>query len=489
MRPTSTGTPSKPNTAPNLHPVLQVALGSLELQLEEELSRYRRQRQGRTTRPARSLSFKTNKRRSLDLIAVKPNATQPQAAASPPTSTTPAAQTSDQASVENRAIASPESPLQPATTSSPTPLNHDGTPPAGSPAPKPEAAALARWQPEEHSSETTLAHESGTEPEDYLESSEHLLQSLVDEHLDDTGPRDRDWMDTLLTPLGIGSLLLLLVGSVSLGYVISNPSSLSHLRLSRLGQSDEAGESAGNETGDRSTAQNGEIPTEPNLAAQEFVDLNLGTLSTLPGNQAAPTLSSPSPTASPQPQTSNSPNNTADRSTEASGDDTATANPTPASTASTAASTNPPPKPAPAPQAAPSSSTRAAVPRPAPLPSAAPSSAAPAAPRPAAPRPAAPAPAPAAPVAPAPPPAPPETTAARPAAQAPSEDGNYYYVVTPYSGDQSLSQVRQVVGDAYVRNFDDGARIQVGAFNDEGSAQELVESLDQQGVNAEVRSP
>jgi cell division septation protein DedD len=72
-----------------------------------------------------------------------------------------------------------------------------------------------------------------------------------------------------------------------------------------------------------------------------------------------------------------------------------------------------------------------------------------------------------------------------PAAAAPPADPNYY-VVTDYTGDQSLEDARTAVGDAYVRNFSEGARIQMGAFDEEGSAQELVQQLEQQGIPAQI---
>jgi cell division septation protein DedD len=62
-------------------------------------------------------------------------------------------------------------------------------------------------------------------------------------------------------------------------------------------------------------------------------------------------------------------------------------------------------------------------------------------------------------------------------------------VVTDYTGDPSLEAVREVVGDAYVRNFDVGARIQVGAFNTEEGAAALIEELQGQGIEAQVYEP
>jgi acyl CoA:acetate/3-ketoacid CoA transferase alpha subunit len=62
-------------------------------------------------------------------------------------------------------------------------------------------------------------------------------------------------------------------------------------------------------------------------------------------------------------------------------------------------------------------------------------------------------------------------------------------VVTDYTGDPSLSQARQAIGDAYVRNFDDGAKVQMGSFGDSASAEQMVRQLQQQGVPAQVYQP
>ena len=64
-----------------------------------------------------------------------------------------------------------------------------------------------------------------------------------------------------------------------------------------------------------------------------------------------------------------------------------------------------------------------------------------------------------------------------------------YYVVSDYTGDPSLDEAREVVGDAYVRNFDVGARIQLGAFSSEEGAAALTEELNNQGIEAQIYEP
>lgn len=76
--------------------------------------------------------------------------------------------------------------------------------------------------------------------------------------------------------------------------------------------------------------------------------------------------------------------------------------------------------------------------------------------------------------------------ATAPAAEQPAPRGNYYYVITPYSGDPSLENAREAVPDAYVRNFEAGANVQLGAFNDAARAEELIQQLQDQGIPAEL---
>jgi hypothetical protein len=63
---------------------------------------------------------------------------------------------------------------------------------------------------------------------------------------------------------------------------------------------------------------------------------------------------------------------------------------------------------------------------------------------------------------------------------------NKYLVVIPFSGDNSLNQVRQVVGEAFVRDFPDGKRIQIAAFDTQNEAQQFVTKLSQSGLSASV---
>jgi len=71
---------------------------------------------------------------------------------------------------------------------------------------------------------------------------------------------------------------------------------------------------------------------------------------------------------------------------------------------------------------------------------------------------------------------------------APSPAAGYdYKLVTHYDGDRTLEAARKVVPDAYVRNFSDGARIQLGAYGNASEAEARVQQLRNQGIDAEIQ--
>jgi hypothetical protein len=383
-------TPDGPLESPPLHPQVQAALLGLDVDLDQELARYRRQRLqhgGRSPRRQRH--------------TVRP--------APPPRIPTPAA----------------------ALPPHPPALGAAGGNVGYGNAGHGNALAAARGD-----------RLDPPIPDDYLESSEELLRSLAEDTpplptypLDDDEP---GLVASLLTPLGIGSMLLLLLSSATLGYVVLNPNVVGFPGLAWFG-----GDRA--ETlGDAAPSRTGGLPS-PNLAQEEFVDIGLDTLSTLPRQGQA---SLPAPTAQPTAQPPASPTALP----------AAIANQLPAEslpTTSVVVSSATPSTPDPAPVE--SSAAVVYVPDPEPV-------------RPAA-------------AAPAPDPEP-------ALAAAPASDGPFYYVVTDYSGDRSLEDARQVVGDAYVRNFpNSGAQVQFGAFSDPARAEALLEELSRQGISAEIYQP
>ena len=393
---------------------LQSALNSLNVQLEQELARYRLARQGQAI-PQKSV-FKP-RQRPLNLISVgaRPAGTSA-------------------ATTEGRAVPPPPPP---------NPRLQRQASAAG-----PQTIPPSTWVG------GAIVPQAEAAPSDYMASSEALLESLGSETPEPPpaayGPPTASWTQALATPLGMGALMLLLLVSGGLGYVLVNPNAVSHLaELWPFGQEAEPtlapdpGTVAVDSPSDRSGPA-----LSPDLSEQEFVQLDLSTLSTLPLSTIRPPRAASTPTTAVDstPTTAIAPDS--DRAdSETSGATTATPA-TPSSSAN---------RPAPA-------AAR-------PAPQSAPAPAAPAAPRqqPAVSPPAA------APAAPATTPAPVATST--------------YYVVTDYTGDPSLNQARQAVGDAYVRNFPVGARIQLGAFSSEADAAAHAESLQGQGISAQVYNP
>lgn len=109
-------------------------------------------------------------------------------------------------------------------------------------------------------------------PNDYMESSEELLRSLAEEEAG--AEQERSSIESLLTPLGIGSMMLMLIGSGMFGYLVMNPSTFTALgsAASRLVNGVKLPQSA--PPVPVAVAVNGEVPTDSN----EFVDLSLNNL-------------------------------------------------------------------------------------------------------------------------------------------------------------------------------------------------------------------
>lgn len=383
----------------DMHPAIQATLNCMDVQLEDELARYRR---AQRRSPARS----------------QPTATAGTVAG----------------------VAGGAAALAIAST-----------------LPLPDAPATAAQPPTPGFVPPAPAEDSY----EYMESSEHLLRSLAEDEAElrqEPAPR---MLDTLLTPLGIGSMILLLLSSVTLGYVLTNPASLSFMGTQAEAPEDESLMLEGSEstTADSGTAASGNTASgnssfSPDLSSQEFRSLTLDTLSTLPEDQPIPETPV---TATGTASQSTAPGNTAAQP----GSGASTLPQTPATSSRSAA-------------APPARSAAAPAPRPQPAPAPAP-----------APRPQAAAPAPRPQPAPAPAPAPsrsPAPVAAAPAAASSS----YFYVITDYTGDRALETAQSAMGDAYVRNFDMGAVIQFGAFSEADRAESLIQDLQRQGISARI---
>ncbi|MEG3930910.1 MULTISPECIES: hypothetical protein [unclassified Microcoleus] len=413
----SVESPNHQSSSTPINPALQAVLGSLDVNLEAELTTYRRHR--RRAEQWVSPSVRTGKQTA----------------------------TTEQQLAQNLPPETAEETQQPLSL----PLSLAGT--QGD-------APLATTRGGTKLSSSAFA------PNKYLESSEKLIESLDESKAEPTV--ERSLAASLLTPLGLSSMLLFLLSCTALGYAVMYPSNLVKMAgLNRLLDRTSPSPSDSPASTAISDSSTKELPKAPNLVSKEFVELDLSTLSNV-----KPTVSpipSPSPKASipPTPPAPPGPSGAVPIPTEdgnpARGREQGLNNlstallPTPSPSAAQPVPTLPtlPPTPSPAQPAATSPAT------------ASPAATSPAAASPATASPAA------------------TPPLGRPARAA---DG-FYYVVTDYTDEKSLQQARTAVPDAYVRNFSKGVKIQMGALNDAASAERLVKELQEKGVKPQYYQP
>jgi hypothetical protein len=250
------------STAPNAK--LREALGCLDLRLEDELTRYRRQRAGLSVAPI-VLRPRQPDKKPLDLMTFSETAT----AEAPPVTTPPKAISFD------LGVSTAKDISEPAIAES---------------AMVPYEAETAGETLDEIANEGEVTDP----PNDYLESSEHLLKSLKREEAQ--VEVERSFLQSLSTPFGFGSMLMLLLSSAMLGYVIMNPAIVTELWQNTAPQEIAT-------TSEPSEGEDGAIPQSPPLDQEEFAELGLDTLSAL-RTKPAPiptTIPSPSAIASPSP--------------------------------------------------------------------------------------------------------------------------------------------------------------------------------------------
>lgn len=266
---------------PGLKPQLAAALSCLEVQLDQELARYRRTRTGYNI-PNQS--------------RVSSNAPQPQQTALAPLDGVFAAGIASKKPISTLTslVQQEQTVLQPNTPSASVEVETPQSMPAATTVntelPKPPkvevidktdtpSSANASIVPavvKSDQTENTASDDTPKPPpDDYLESSEALLRSLTEEQPQKRKPSNSD---NLLSPLGIGSMLLLLVASLTLGYVIFNPKSLSVFGFG--GKSQPNSPPTASTTNVKNTEKakpetpSTPIPKYPNLATDEFPEVN-----------------------------------------------------------------------------------------------------------------------------------------------------------------------------------------------------------------------
>ncbi|MGL4375166.1 MAG: SPOR domain-containing protein [Microcoleaceae cyanobacterium] len=380
---------SSPELSPtSLHPSLSAVMGTLDINLEKELTQYRRHRRRaeQWVPPSRRLTLQPPSQ-TVELITPTP---------------------------EENTNASGGGEEKPSTLSI-TPA-HSGGAIETSSAPKPATP------------------ESSPAPEKYLESSAELLKSLDESNT--TTPREAASNDSLFTPLGIGSLSLFLLSCITLGYVIFYPSALPNFAFNRTSKPSQPPSNTPTPTPVNSPVINSPASlSKPNLVNKEFVQLDLSTLSNV-GRRITP---SPTPlvNASAPPSVAPiAPGNFANPGSNAASQSQGLNNLGKAllsSPSPSGVSVSPSPK----------ASLIAQSPKPSIPPAGKPIKA---------------------------------------------QDG-YYYVVIDFNGISSLEQTRKAVPDAYVRDFPNGVKIQVGALDRPGDAERLVKELQDKGIPAKHYQP
>ncbi|MBN3923374.1 hypothetical protein [Nostoc sp. NMS4] len=281
---------------PGLKPVLAAALASLEVPLDQELARYRRTRTSLvSSNQSRVASYMSAQSQPLTAIPTISGATQSSVTEIktnvPPVSVpvnyqrTPAPATAKIDVPPASVVVNPEINPAPATAKTeelnnlnvPSTSNSAKTQTQLPPPPPNFSSSIVPAIVKNTKSENHLqSDDSPKHPDDYLESSEALLRSLAEEQPETKKASNSS--DSLLSPLGIGSMLLLLVASLTLGYVVFNPKSLPQLNLGKLfnGNSSPAPENTeevGSNVQSQTQPPSTSIPKYPNLATEEFPEV------------------------------------------------------------------------------------------------------------------------------------------------------------------------------------------------------------------------
>jgi hypothetical protein len=262
---------------PGLKPQLAAALACLEVQLDQELARYRRTRTGYNTPNQNRASSNTNQLQQSAITALDGVLAAGIASKKPISSLTSLVQEQQTVLQANIPSASVE-----VETQEEMPLVNTELPKP----PKVEVIDKTDTLNQENGSivpavvksekiENTPSDDTPKQPDDYLESSEALLRSLTEEQPQKRKPSNSD---SLLSPLGIGSMLLLLVASLTLGYVLFNPKSLSVFGFGGKSQPNLPPTASTNHVKNTEKAKpqtpTTPIPKYPNLATDEFPEVN-----------------------------------------------------------------------------------------------------------------------------------------------------------------------------------------------------------------------
>ncbi|UUO17075.1 hypothetical protein [Dolichospermum heterosporum] len=249
---------TKSPQTPGLNPTLTTALASLEIQLDQELTRYRRTRKNTKSQTARSVESYTNYQtttlsKEIQLPAVPPVAIPSE---------------NPFLTNETETIDFPQEFANSDIEETPTPPNLE----------KSTSSIVPTKIPSPDNQTLLTSNDPPQQPNDYLESSEALLRSLTAVAPQNQTPNSPKSRDSVLSPLGIGSMLLLLLASLTLGYVVFNPKNLPKLNFSSV-LNNNSSKTAENTQNTEIIENNSQLTSEPkitpiakypNLATQEF---------------------------------------------------------------------------------------------------------------------------------------------------------------------------------------------------------------------------
>ncbi len=246
---------AKSSQTTGLNPALTTALASLEVQLDQELTRYRRTRKNARTQTSGSVESYTRSKKTTLLNDIQLPAVSPIVISSE----NPFLTTETEAINFSQEFSTTE------IEEAPTSANLEKSS---------SSIVLTKIQPTENQNPLTK-NDSLKQPNDYLESSEALLRSLTAEAPQTQTSNSPKSRDTVLSPIGIGSMLLLLLASLTLGYVVLNPKNLPKLNFSNLqnNNSSPIAENTGiieNNSQPTTAVKITPIAKYPNLATQEF---------------------------------------------------------------------------------------------------------------------------------------------------------------------------------------------------------------------------
>ncbi|MDE5086753.1 MAG: hypothetical protein O4805_06180, partial [Trichodesmium sp. St16_bin2-tuft] len=203
---------STKNSTQELNPTLQAVIESLDVELEPELARYRKYRRQVENS---SVSHKNSNKQIYkipELMSILPVDDQ----------TTSSLRLSE--------IESPNENSKSFHTST-----KESSPMAIEPPTPVELSIAKKGNVENHNTEKQTSQSgqnSSIAPDNYLESSEKLLESL--DKSESSSQQKSTYLASLFTPLGIASMLLFLISCTTLGYLVMNPLGLSNLGLDRL---------------------------------------------------------------------------------------------------------------------------------------------------------------------------------------------------------------------------------------------------------------